>query len=128
MESLTQSINQPLIFLIYTSIIMIVITGVFLVKLLIDLTGLVKSLDSFLKATQGELEPVIKEIKNTLININKISSNVTNQINNMNKTVQKGAKTVLEIGSTAISHAFVVAEIAAKSLKEGLRLLMKPKK
>ena len=81
MESVTHSIQQPLDFLIYTSVVLIIITGVFLIKLLIDLRRLTKSCDGFVQATQVELEPVIKELKTTLVNINQLSSNLTDQLN-----------------------------------------------
>ena len=132
MESLTQSIQQPLEFLIYTSVVLIIITGVFLIKLLIDLSGLAISMQNFVKATQEELEPTIKELKNTLVNINRLSSNVTDQLNNMNIGVKKGAKAVLEagavIGSRAKDVGKILGKIIGKNLLSGFYLLMSRKK
>jgi len=132
LESLTQSIQQPLEFLIYTSVVLIIITGVFLIKLLIDLSGLAKSCDDFVQATQGELEPVIKELKTTLVNINQLSSNVTDQLNNMNIGVKKGAKAVLEasavIGSRAKDVGKILGKVIGKNLLSGFYLLMNSKK
>jgi len=132
LESLTQSIQQPLEFLIYTSVVLIIITGVFLIKLLIDLSGLAISMQNFVKATQEELEPTIKELKNTLVNINRLSSNVTDQLNNMNIGVKKGAKAVLEagavIGSRAKDVGKILGKIIGKNLLSGFYLLMSRKK
>lgn len=128
MESLTQSIQQPLEFLIYTSVVLIIITGVFLIKLLIDLSGLVKSMQDFVKATQEELEPTIREIKATLVSINQISSNVSSQLNNMNVGIKKGAKAVLEAGAVIGSRAKDVGKIIGKNLLSGFYLLISPKK
>ena len=132
MESLTQSIQQPLEFLIYTSVVLIIITGVFLIKLLIDLRRLTKSCDGFVQATQVELEPVIKELKTTLVNINQLSSNLTDQLNNMNIGVKKGAKAVLEagavIGSRAKDVGKILGKIIGKNLLSGFYLLMSSKK
>jgi len=128
LESLTQSIHQPLEFLIYTSVILLIITGVFLIKLLIDLSGLAKSCDNFVQATQGELEPVIKELKTTLVNINQISSNVTNQVNNMNVGIKKGAKIVLETSAVIADRAKDIGKIIGKNLLSGFYLLISHKR
>jgi len=128
LEILTQSIQQPLEFLIYTSIILLIITGIFLIKLLIDLSELVKSMQNFLKATQEELEPAIKEMKNTLVNINQISSNVTNQVNNMNIGIKKGTQIVLETSAIIAARAKDVGKIIGKNLLSGFYLLMRAKK
>lgn len=128
MESLSQSIHQPLEFLIYTSIILIIIVGVFLIKLLIDLSGLVKTVQDFVRVTQAELEPTIKEIQTTLININKVSSNIGDQITNLNNGVQKGAKVVSEAAVFAYEKAKVAGEIIRKNLLSGFYFLINPKK
>jgi len=128
LESLSQSIHQPLEFLIYTSIILLIITGVFLIKLLIDLSGLVKTMQGFVKVIQEELEPVIKEIKTTLININQISSNVVDQVNNMNSGIKKGANAVLDATAVIGSRAKEVGKIIGKNLLSSFYLLMNLKK
>lgn len=128
MESLSQSIHQPLEFLIYTSIVLIIITGVFLIKILIDLSGLVKTVQDFVQATQTELEPTIREIKATLVNINQISSSVSNQISDINSKLKKGAKTVLDATAFISSRTKDFSKIARKALKEGFYLLLNNKK
>lgn len=128
MESLSQSLHQPLELLIYTSVVLIIIIGVFLIKLLIDLSGLINSMQDFIKATQAELEPAIREIKATLVNINQISSNVSNRINNMNEGIKKGLQTVLEVSTIVGKQALVVGEALGKKLMSGLYLLMSLKK
>ena len=128
MESLTQSIHYPLQLLIYTSVFFVIIIGVFLIKLLIDLSGLAKSCDDFVQATQVELEPVIKELKTTLVSINQVSSNLSNQINNMNIGIKKGAKAVLEASTIIGSRAKDVGISIGKNLLSGFYLLMSRKK
>jgi len=128
LESLTQSIHYPLQLLIYTSVFFVIIIGVFLIKLLIDLSGLAKSCDDFVQATQVELEPVIKELKTTLVSINQVSSNLSNQINNMNIGIKKGAKAVLEASTIIGSRAKDVGISIGKNLLSGFYLLMSRKK
>lgn len=128
MEILSLSIKLPLEVLIYTSVFFITITGVLLIKLLIDLLGLVGTLDNFIKATQGELEPTIQELKTALANINLIASNVSSQINNVNINVQKGAQAVLETAVIVGSRAISIGKSLGKNLKESFYLLLNSKK
>lgn len=123
-----ENLHQPLEFLIYTSVVLIIITGVFLIKLLIDLSGLVNSLQNFVKATQEELEPTIKEIKTTLVSINQLSLNVSSQLNNMNIGIKKGAKAFLGAGAIIGSQAKEVGKYIGKNLLSGFYLLLSRKK
>jgi methyl-accepting chemotaxis protein len=121
---LAQYIHQPLEFLIYTTIILFIITGGFLIKLLIDLSGLVGTMQIFVKSMQTELEPTIKEIKATLENINTIAANVSNNIDNLNKGVQKSTKAASETVAVISQRAFEAGKIIAKTIiRPGFGLL-----
>ena len=116
MDSLPQNVIQPLELLIYVSLVLLLIIGVFLIKLLLDTSNLVNSLQSFIKVTQAELEPAIKEINGTLANINNISSNLSNQINNINNNLDKGGR----ILSDSSERAYKRLKIFGSSVKEGV--------
>jgi len=128
LETLSLTLQQPLEFLIYTSIIFMIIIGVFLIKLLIDLSGLVNTAQSFLQVTQKELEPAISELKQTLTSINNVSSNITNQFSGMNSGLQKGAKAFVETAALLVGKTAGIGEMFGKNLKETIYLLFKPKK
>jgi len=128
LETLSLTLQQPLEFLIYTSIIFIIIIGVFLIKLLIDLSGLVNAAQSFLQVTQKELEPAIAELKQTLTSINKVSSNITNQFSGVNDGLQKGTKAFFETAVMLAGKTAGIGEMIGKNLKETIYLLFKPKK
>jgi len=128
LNTLAASIYQPLEFLIYTSIILLIIIGVFLIKLLVDFSSLLKCSQDFIKATQAELEPTIKEIHATLININNISSNVNSQLNSINDGVRKGAKYLSEVAALVGDKAKNAGGLIKKNLLSGIYLLMSSKK
>ena len=120
MDSLPQTVIQPLELLIYVSLVLILITGVFLIKLLLDMSNLVNSLQDFLKVTQAELEPAIKEINGTLTNINKISSQINNQIDNINIGLEKGGR----ILSDSSIKAYEKLKVVGSQAKDGLLSLI----
>ncbi len=116
MDSLPQDIMQPLELLIYVSLVLILITGVFLIKLLLDMSNLVNSLQDFVKVTQAELEPAIKEINGTLTNINNISSSINNQFNNFNSGLEKGGQLISENSAKAYKKLKVVGSQVKESI------------
>lgn len=116
MDSLPQDVIQPLELLIYVSLVFVLITGVFLIKLLLDTSNLVNSLQDFVKVTQAELEPAIKEINGTLTNINNISSRINNQFNSFNNGLEKGGQLLTEHSVKAYKKLKVVGT----QLKDGI--------
>jgi len=116
LESLSLNIQQPLVLLIYTTTIILIIVTVFLVKLLLDLTNLVKSMQGLAGSVKHELEPTIKELKRALININSVTSNADMQVNNLNSTLNKG----LDVINSSTKGIFSRAKILTSSLKNGI--------
>jgi len=121
LEILTQNVAESLQVLIYVSIVLILIIGIFLIKLLLDASNLVKSMQDFIKVTHAELEPAIKEFQGTLANINSISSNVNSQISSLNSGLEKGSRFVSE----SSSKAYKKLKVAGTCVKEGLFSVVK---
>lgn len=61
---------------------------IFLVKLLADLSSLVKSIQSMIGIVKHELEPTIREFKRALVNINSIATN--SETGNVVKSLSSG--------------------------------------
>jgi len=120
LESLSLNIQQPLVLLIYTTTIILIIVTVFLVKLLVDLTSLAKSMQGLAGSVKHELEPTIKELKRALININSVTSSADFQVNNINNRLNKG----LDIISTSTKGIFGRARILTSSLKNGISVAL----
>lgn len=90
---------------------MSIILVVFLVKLIIDLMGLVNSLQGLATIMRHELEPTLKEFKKALVNINSITSNA-----DLNKTINKG----FDLLSTSAFGAAGKLRILATCMKQGV--------
>ncbi len=128
MESLPQTVQQPLEFLIYISMILLVITSVFFVKLLIDLTSLVNCMQNFINIIEVELTPTIREIQSTLGNINNISSNVSDQISTLNDGLKKGVNSFSNSASNACHNAQIIGTSIKDGILSGLKVLVQSKK
>ena len=101
MDTLSQAVIQPLELLIYVSLVLILIIGIFLIKLLLDMSNLVNSLQDFIKVTRTELEPAIREINGTLANINKLSTRLNSQIDNINNGLERGGRVISDASMSA---------------------------
>ena len=64
------ALHNSLIFLIYTTGIVLVLVSVFLIKLLIDLSRFTNNVNSTLNVLKSELEPTSSELKASLKSIN----------------------------------------------------------
>ncbi len=87
METLSPGLQQALIFLVYTSVVLLVTVTVFLVKFLIDASTLLVSLNELSVILKKELEPVLKELQKALEIISSVTSTADKQIENLKKTV-----------------------------------------
>lgn len=112
MEGLTFINQQLLSFLITETIIILLIVTILLVKLLVDLSNLAKSIQNLAGIIKLELEPTLKEFRRTLLNINSIASSADSQVVNLNRSID-----VITDSTTKIYNK---AKIITSSLKQGL--------
>lgn len=121
-------IQQSLEFLIYATIIMLIIVSVFLVKLLVDLSSLIKSLQNILSIVKHDLGPTIKEFKRALININSIASTTDNQFKDINKVISSAISAFSGSGQNLSSKAKLVFSSLRKGLSAGTKVFFEEKK
>jgi len=116
LETISQSTQQSLVLLIYASIFMLVFITFFLIKLLMDLSSLAKSLQSLVVVVKHDLAPTMKEFKRAMININAITQSTSSQFKGLNSALSDG----LNIFSSSAKGVSGKAKIILASLREGL--------
>jgi len=89
MELSQISLNQSLTFLAWSSGIIIIITGGFLVKLLIDLSVLAKNLNVTSILLNTELKPTLKELNETLASVNAIVKSTDQSVDSFKHAIEK---------------------------------------
>ena len=93
------ALHNSLIFLIYTTGIVLVLVSVFLIKLLIDLSRFTNNVNSTLNVLKSELEPTSSELKASLKSINAFVKSTDERID----TFKKAITDTLGFGVTAVS-------------------------
>ncbi|MDD3237945.1 MAG: DUF948 domain-containing protein [Candidatus Gastranaerophilales bacterium] len=118
---MSTTLEVSIIFLIFTTIVLGIIIGVFLIKLLMDLSKLTTNLDETTTIVKQEIEPTLQEIKDTLNNINSIAKSADKQVDVIKKvfTGVLGASGVAFCGLKNISGGFF------KGLSTALKLFKK---
>ena len=85
--------------LIYTSAAVILLVGVFLVRLLIELSGLVGSAKTVVDTVQRELEPTLEEFGAALKSLNSILNFVNEKVARFKKGCNSAANITKNIRS-----------------------------
>ena len=118
---MSTTLEVSLMFLIFTTIILGVVITVFLVKFIIDLSKLTTNLDEVTTVVKQEIEPTLKELKETLNNINSIAKSADKQMDFVKKALSAalGAGGIAFCGIKNISGGFF------KGLSAGLKLFRK---
>lgn len=105
---MTTTLEVSLIFLIFATIILGTIITVFLVKFLMDLSKLTTNVDEVTTVVKQEIEPTLKELKETLNNINSIAKSADKQVDFIKKTLSAaiGAGGIALCGIKNVSGGF----------------------
>lgn len=117
-------LETALIFLVYTSIIFLVLIGIFLAKLLYDFSDLMKSVKDVVAVVNNEIEPTLAELKKALDSINSIATSTDKHVSALKDTVSKG----FEIAYNATSKLKGLTVTALGGLLAGVKLLSSFKK
>lgn len=82
---MSTAIGICLILLILVLIAVIVTLAVYLVKWLIEFTILTRNLNDTTVIVKDEMQPILSELKQTMISINTIAKNADNQVASVKK-------------------------------------------
>lgn len=109
-------LSQGLTFLVWTSGIFLIIVGIFVVKLLFDLSGLTVSLKKSADIVQTELEPIMKNVNDSTTTINRIVQDTDKRVSKITGLYDR----VSDVISQSVSKASVLGGILAKKAFKGL--------
>ena len=89
MELSQIALNNGLTFLAWATGIVVLVVGGFLIKLLIDLSDLKKSLKETLVIVNTELKPTLNSINETLTSVNEIIKNTDKGVGDFKSAIGK---------------------------------------
>lgn len=121
METEITQMYQSLTFLIWTSVVLLVILSVFLGKFLFDLAKLTRTINETTTVIKDELTPTLKNVNQSVETVNRIIKETDEQLNKFRKLSDK----VTEIGVSALSKTFDITKYISKGIASGFGLFLK---
>lgn len=121
METSQIFLNHGLTFLAIATAIILVVVGGFLVKLLIDLSKLVKNIDETTVIVKSEIKPTLHELNKALQSINSIAQNADKQVDSLTKFFE----TAFEASTLALTRAKKLSGGLIKGFVKGLFTIIK---
>lgn len=118
---MSPTMELGLIFLIFTTVIMLILVGAFLIKLLIDLSKLTCNIDETTTIVKQEIEPTLKELKETVQGLNSLAHSADKQIDALKKVLSS----LLGIGGAAFCGLKSFSGLFLKGLLAGMKLFKK---
>lgn len=104
-------LTQGLTFLAWTSAGFLIVVGIFVVKLLFDLSRLTVSLNKSAKIVHTELEPILKNVGESAATINKLVQSTDKKVGKFTETYNKISKIVIKtISKASVVSGYVLKE------------------
>lgn len=107
---------QGLTFLTWTSAVFLVVVGVFLVKLLFDLSRLTCNLNKSAEIVKTEIEPIMKNVSETTATINKLVQTTDKKLGKFTEIYDKITGVVVK----SVTKASALSGFFAKTVFKGL--------
>lgn len=117
-------LSQGLTFLAWSGSGFLIIVGVFLVKLLFDLSKLVNSLNKSADIVQEELEPIMKNVGETASTINNLVQTTNKKVGVLTEAYDKASKIVISALSKATKISGFVLKEVTKGVYSGIKSMV----
>ncbi|MBQ2871058.1 DUF948 domain-containing protein [bacterium] len=111
-------LEQGLIILVFTAIVVLIVLAVFIVRVLINASILAENINKTTDMLNNELEPTIKELNQVLSHVNKFADSADTQMTNAHKLISKvmGVTGIAMSGLKSFSGSFLKGFISAAKL------------
>lgn len=118
---------QGLTFLTWTTASFLIVVGIFVVKLLFDLSKLTCNLNKSAEIVKTEIEPIMKNVGETTATINKLVQSTDKKIGKFSETYDKITGIVMKSVTKASALSGFFAKTVLKGLFSALKGLFKLK-
>lgn len=119
METLSSELNLSLTLFFLASAGIITFGGIFLIKIFLEFSRLIGSLEKFMELINYEFVPTIKEVQTTLKHISSISDKADKHI----VQLSDGIDTASNKTNTAVNKAKINFLSTAAGIAEGFKIL-----
>ena len=109
-------LTHGLVFLTWTSAIMIILVGLFVIKVLFDLSRLTKTMNSTAEIVKQELEPTLKNVSETVEIVSSRVKEANEAVAKVETKVKEVAKQGGKLLTTVGGGLFAVSKLALRGI------------
>ncbi len=117
-------LSQSLTFLAWTSAGFLIVVGIFIVKLLFDLSRLTMSLNKSADIVKTELEPIMKNVSETVVTVNKLVQTTDEKVSKAKEIYDRVSKVVINTAAKASEISGYVLKEVFKGLCAGFKSII----
>lgn len=118
-------LSNGLTFLAWSGAGFLIVIGVFIAKVLFDLSKLVNSINKNVEIVQSELEPIVKNISETTGTINDIVQTTNSKISRLSNIYDKATDALVNTVTKASAVSGTVLRYAFKGLCSSIKYFAK---
>ena len=107
-------LSQGLTFLAWTSGIFLIVVGIFVIKLLFDLSRLTCNMNKSAEIVKNEIEPILKNVGESAATINKMVQTTDKKVGKFTETYDKISNIVIK----SVTHASAVSGFILKTARK----------
>lgn len=120
-------LSQGLTFLAWTSGIFLIVVGIFVIKLLFDLSRLTCNMNKSAEIVKNEIKPILKNVGESAATINKMVQTTDKKVGKFTETYDKISNIVIKSVTKASAVSGFFLKTACKGLFSVLKGLWKNK-
>lgn len=109
-------LTHGLVFLTWTSAVMIILIGLFVIKVLFDLSRLTKTINSTAEIVKQELEPTLKNVNETVEIVSARVKEANDAVTKVETKVKEVAKQGGKILTTVGGGLFAASKLALRGI------------
>lgn len=114
-------LSQSLTFLAWTTAGFLIVVGVFVVKLLFDLSRLTVSLNKSADIVKTDLEPIMKNVSEAVGTVNKLVQSTDKKVGKVSEAYDKVSKIVIKAVTKASTMSGYLLKEVFKGICSGLK-------
>ena len=118
-------LTHGLVFLTWTSAVMLILIGIFIIKVLFDLSRLTNTMNDTANIVKTELEPTLKNVNETVEIVSTRVKEANNIVTSVESKVKEAARQSKKVLTTVGGGIFAISKLALRGVSNFIKSKLK---
>ena len=118
-------LTHGLVFLTWTSAVMLILIGIFIIKVLFDLSRLTNTMNDTANIVKTELEPTLKNVNETVEIVSTRVKEANNIVTSVESKVKEAARQSKKVLTTVGGGIFAISKLALHGVSNFIKSKLK---